>query len=240
MNRRIIALLLTLFALLPLSAQDILTAERFLAKVGEVYQAMEDYTALVSIETGRSSMEAKALFKAPNLMRLDFSVPEEQIIVFNGDTLTVYLPEYRAVLSQTVTSESSSGGASLASAAGLSILRRNYAVSYLASPTPLPLDEVSIEGEGTDETESSVEAEMVIKLVLSRRSLSEGFREIHLAVDPATLHIRRIEGTTIANENVRFNFYDIKPNQGIADALFTYEKQPSANFYDNFLYRDSD
>lgn len=237
MKRRIIALLIASLAVLPLSAQDILTAERFLAKVGEVYQAMEDYSARVTIETGRSSMDARALFKAPNLMRLDFTVPEEQIIVFNGDTLTVYLPEYRAVLSQTVTSESSSGGASLASAAGLSILRRNYAVSYLASPTPLPLDAAKAEeAESVDATEP----EMVIKLVLSRRSLSEGFREIQLAIQPETLHIRRIEGTTIANENVRFDFFDIKPNQGIADALFTYEKQPSANFYDNFLYRDSD
>ncbi len=213
-------------------ADEILTAERFLALVGERYQMIEDYSAEITIRSGRSIMTAKALFKDPKLLRLDFSQPEGQIIVFNGETLTVYLPEYRAVLSQTVSTDSTSTGASLASASGLAILRRNYAPSYKVSPEPLPLNEE--EGEGIDT------GPMVVKLVLSRRSFSEGFREIRLSVDPETLLILRMEGTTIANEIIRFDFSGFVINEGIGDALFTYESQPSANFYDNFLFRDSD
>jgi len=233
-KRIVLAVILLSLSITALSAQEILTAERYLAQVGERYQAMKDYTAQVTIVSGQATMHARSLYKAPSLMRLDFSVPEGQIIVFNGDTLTVYLPEYRAVMSQTVNTDSSSGGASLASASGLSILRRNYAASYRTSPAPVPLNDPA-EGEAVPEN-----AEMVVKLVLSRRSLSEGFREIQLAINPETFLIRRIEGLTIANEQVSFDFVDIKPDQGIADALFTYESQPSANFYDNFLYRDSD
>jgi outer membrane lipoprotein-sorting protein len=217
-----------------LFAQDILTAEQYLAQVGEHYQSLEDYTAQIRITSGRQTMQAQTLYKAPSLMRLDFSNPEGQIIVFNGDVLTVYLPEYRAVLSQTVRTDSTAGGTVLASSTGLAILRRNYAASYKYSPTPVPLDEDS----AAQDIEHS--QDLVVKIVLTRRSLSEGFRELQLSIDPETFFIRRIEGLTIANESIRFEFNNIKENIGIADAQFTYESQPSANFYDNFLYRSSD
>jgi outer membrane lipoprotein-sorting protein len=207
-------------------AQEILTADRFLANVGERYGKITDYQAKIVITTAKAVMKGTIMFKTPQLMRLDFSQPEEQVISFNGDTLTVYLPEYRAVLSQNVTVGSKTGGATLASPQGLTILRRNYMGAYSKGPDPVPLDPGS--------------AEKVIKLSLSRQSLSEGFRELQLSISGDSLLIRRIDGRTIADETVRFDFTDIVVNQGLPDARFVYDSPASANLYNNFLFKDSD
>jgi outer membrane lipoprotein-sorting protein len=213
------------FFILGLPAQEILTADRFLASVAERYATITDYQAKVTIVSAKTSMKGVLIHKSPSLLRIDFSQPEEQVIVFNGDSLTVYLPEYRAVLSQNVESSGKTSGAALASSRGLSILRRNYGVGYEVGPAPVPLSEGS--------------SELVVKLVLTRRSLSEGFREIRLAVSPSTMLIRKIDGRTIADEQVILEFSDIVLDQGIPEARFAYDSPASANLYNNFLFKDT-
>jgi outer membrane lipoprotein-sorting protein len=215
-----------LFCGLGAFAQDILTAERFLGTVAERYAAIKDYQAKISIESGKTAMRGTVMHKRPNLLRIDFSQPQEQVIAYNGDELTVYLPEYRAVLSQTAAAGSKAPSASLASAQGLSLLRRNYAAAYATGPGPVPLAEGSTES--------------VIKLVLTRRSVSEGFRELKLSILPDKLLIRRIEGRTIADEAVVIDFTDIVLDQGIPEARFVYDSPASANRYNNFLFKDTD
>jgi len=165
---------------------------------------------------------------APSFLRIDFSRPADQVIVFNGELLTIYLPEYRAVLNQTINQNrrNPAGGASLASAQGLTLLRRNYVPSFVTGPAPVPLDTNSKEN--------------VVKLRLTRRSVSEGFREIILSINPDTKLIRRIEGRTIADSEVRFDFFDIRINQGIPEIRFIYDSPASANLYNNFLFKDTD
>ncbi len=211
------------------SAQEIRTAEQFLAEAGERYGRLTDYQANIVITSEKALMSGTILFKTPKLMRLDFSEPEEQVISFNGETLQVYLPDYRAVLSQSVAS-STGGGATLASPQGLSILRRNYVCSYskehAKDTSPLPLEEGS--------------TELVIKLALARQSLAEGFRELELAIAPDSLLIRRIIGKTISDETIQFDFTDTVVDQGLPDARFVYDSPASANLYNNFLFKDSD
>jgi outer membrane lipoprotein-sorting protein len=81
---------------------------------------------------------------------------------------------------------------------------------------------------------------MVVKLRLTRRLASEGFREIILSINPETRLIRRIEGRTIADALVRFDFTNIRLNVGIPELRFVYDSPASANMYNNFLFRDSD
>jgi outer membrane lipoprotein-sorting protein len=207
------------------AAQEIITAERFLESVSERYGSIRDYEARITIRSGNTDMYGKVSHLAPSFLRIDFTTPAEQVIVFNGELLTVYLPEYRAVLNQVV-SAGRRPGASLASAQGLTLLRRNYACAFLTGPDPIPLEEGS--------------GEMVVKLRLTRRLISEGFREIILSVDPAARLIRRIEGRTIADSLVRFDFSQIQTNQGIPEGRFLYDSPASANLYNNFLFRDTD
>ncbi|MDR2782241.1 MAG: outer membrane lipoprotein carrier protein LolA [Treponema sp.] len=201
-------------------SQEIITAERYLEMVSENYANMRDFEAGITIQSNGSTMTGTVSYLVPYFLRIDFTAPAEQVIVFNGEMLTLYLPDYRATLTQEVSS-----GRSSAAGQGLRILRRNYTPSYVTGPAPVPL-------EGT--------AESVVKLRLTRRSGSESFREIIVSVNPNTKLIRRMDGVTLAGGLVRFDFAAIKINQGIPEQRFIYDSPASSNMYNNFLFRDTD
>jgi outer membrane lipoprotein-sorting protein len=217
--------LLTISCVFVLYSQEIITAERYLEMVAGQYGEIKDYEARINIRSGTTDMAGTVSHLVPSFLRIDFTSPAEQVIVFNGEQLTVYLPEYRAALNQIIT-PNRQPAASLATAQGLILLRRNYIPSFVSGPDPAPLDTGS--------------EEMVVKLRLTRRYISEGFREIILNIDPDTKLIRRIEGRTIAEGLVRFDFLNIKTNQGIPEQRFIYDSPASANLYNNFLFRDTD
>jgi outer membrane lipoprotein-sorting protein len=196
--------------------------------VSERYGLIKDYEANIVIRSGSSEMIGNVSHLAPSFLRIDFTRPMDQVIVFNGELLTIYLPEYRAVLNQSIAQSrrSSSSGASLASAQGLSLLRRNYVPSFVTGPDPVPLENNS--------------GERVVKIRLTRRSISEGYREIIMSINPETRLIRRMEGRTIADGLVQFDFTNIRINQGIPEQRFIYDSPASANMYNNFLFRDTD
>jgi outer membrane lipoprotein-sorting protein len=222
----------SLFLLLGLNisalfGQEIITAEKYLEMVSETYGSIRDYEAHITIRSGNTEMIGNVSHLTPSFLRIDFSKPAEQVIVFNGEQLTIYLPEFRAVLNQSVNqTRRGTSGAGLATANGLSMLRRNYVPSFVTGPSPESLDSSS--------------RERVIKLRLTRRSVSEGFREIILSINPDTKLIRRIEARTIAEGELRFDFTGIKINQGIPELRFLYDSPASANMYNNFLFRDTD
>jgi len=226
-KRGISLFFLLIFSSALLFGQDIITAEQYLEMVSNTYASIRDYEANITIRSGNNEMVGSVSHLSPSFMRIDFTRPAEQVIVFNGEVLTIYLPEFRAVLNQSINRRSNpAAGAGMASSQGLSLMRRNYVSSFVTGPNPEPLDGTS--------------GERVIKLRLTRRSVSEGFREIILSINPDTRLIRRIEGRTIAEGDVRFDFTNIRTNVGIPEARFAYDTPPSANMYNNFLFRDVD
>ena len=230
LRRGLPVLLFLLSFVYPVYSQEIVTADKYLESVSERYGAIKDYEAMVLIRSDTTDMTGNLSFLDPNLLRIDFTDPPEQVMVFNGELLTIYIPRLRAVLNQTVSpirrTSTTVGGASLASAQGLQLLRRGYVPSFVSGPEPVPLDER--------------DREPVIKLRLTRRLASEGFREIILSISFETGLIRRIEGRTIADALVRFDFTNIRTNLGIPEARFIYDSPASANLYNNFLFRDTD
>jgi outer membrane lipoprotein-sorting protein len=218
---------ISLFFLLILScgflfAQEIVTADKYLESVSEQYGHIRDYEASITIRSSGHDMTGTITHLSPSFLRIDFTRPAEQVICFNGELLTVYLPEYKVTLSQNINQTRKSQGGGM----GLNMLRRNYVPTFVTSPSPQPLDTNS--------------RERVVKLRLTRRSISEGFREIILSINPDTKMIRRIEGRTIADGDVRIDFTNIRTNQGIPEQRFIYDAPASANIYHNFLFRDSD
>ena len=227
-KRKICLIFLLIQGIYALNAQEIITADRYMEMMSERYGVIRDYEAHIDIRSGSSDMNGNVSYLSPSFLRIDFARPLDQVIVFNGELLTVYLPEFRAVLNQTINQSrrSSVSGAAMASAQGLNLLRRNYVPSFVTGPDPVPLDANT--------------PEPVVKIRLTRRSVSEGFREIILSVSPEARLIRRIEGRTIAESDVRFDFTNIKINQGIPEQRFIYDSPASANLYNNFLFRDAD
>lgn len=166
-------------------------------------------------------MEGTLYYKTPNLLRIDFSAPAEQVLVTDGKKLTIYIPQYRVVMAQTLKRRSAAAIASMASRQGLILLKRNYSIAYLNSPNPVPLDDKS--------------KEMVTKLRLTWKSSDEGFRELVLSVNADGI-IRRIEGVTVGYQKIVFDFKNIRINENIPEGRFRYDPPASANVVENFLF----
>ena len=176
-------------------------------------------------------MKAKITYLQPDKVRFDFSKPEEQVIVFNGDTLTIYLPGSAAVLTQNANTEDSDAkgsAANLATSEGLTLMRRYYTVSWETSQEAVPLDEDKATGEVSDEK--------VVRLVLWRRTTSEAFRYIKLSINPKTKLIRRVEAVTPSDITYKIDFSDYEINQGLTAQRFSYDIPSAANSYDNFMF----
>ena len=220
MKTGIFILIAVIFSAIPLHSQEIITAERYMEMVSERYAGIRDFEANVVVRSGGAEMPGNLSYLAPHFLRIDFSRPVGQVINFNGEMLTVYLPNERAMLTQQINSRRTSG------VPNLTLLRRNYTPSFVTGPSPIPLDSGS--------------QEQVVKIRLVRRSAAEGFREIILSVNPTTRLIRRIEGHTIANVHVQLDMTNIRTNQGVPELRFLYDSPGTAFTYHNFLFRDVD
>ena len=223
MKKGLLLVVLVLFCGIFLSTQEIMTAGRYLEQVSERYSSIRTYIAKIYIVSGGTRMEGTVYAMMPNFLRIDFADPAEQVILYDGERLMVFLPGERAILNQAATAQ---GGANLATARGLNLLRRNYVPAFVVGPAPVPIDPGS--------------GEMVIKLKLARRSPGEGFTEIILDISPDSQLIRRITGKTITDTTVRFDFYGVSLNTGIPERLFIFESPPASNMYNNFLLRGAD
>ena len=206
-----------------LSAQ-IMTAGDFFQSINEFYGTIKDFEANVTITDSKSVSSAKVSFKRPNLLRFDFSNPDTQVICFNAETLTIYVPRTRAIMTQTVSGSGRSSGAGIATPEGLSLMRRYYSISYETGQNAEPLEEGS--------------SEKVVKLILVPKTSSEGYRRIRLSINPETKLIRRVEGYAKSGETFIFDFKNYVLNKGIPDTRFIYDPPSSANNYDNFLYAE--
>jgi outer membrane lipoprotein-sorting protein len=220
-NRWYHILILLVLAASPALAQEIQTAENYFDEVSARYGKIQDYSATISITQGETTMKGKLFYKSPNLLRIDFSEPEDQVLVTDGELLTIYVPKYEVILEQKLKRRSQAALASMASEQGLHLLKKNYGVAYLTGPGLVPLEEGS--------------KEQVRKLKLTSRSTAEGFRQIVMAVGKNGL-IRRITGVTLNYEEFVFDLTNIGINQGIPDARFKYDSPPYANVYQTFLF----
>ncbi len=209
-------------------SQSILTAADFFDSVSANFGSVQTYEADLDIRMGSSSnlMRSRVSFKQPNLLRIDFSSPATQTIVFNGNQLTVFLPNSNVILTQTVQGQGgAAGGMNLATPEGLTLMKRYYSISYETGQDAVPLDE---------------SGEMVVKLVLTRRNTTEGFRTIRLAINPETLLIRRVEAVSVTGIAYTFDFYNYSINQNIPDMRFIYDLPPTSNTYNDFLFADTE
>lgn len=204
-----------------LFAQEIQTATDYFGWISEQYGKIEDYQAEVKITRDETEMTGELYYKNPNLLRINFSDPEEQVLVVDGELLTIYIPKHSVIMQQPLKRRGSAAVASMASSQGLHLLKRNYSIAYLEGPDPIPLEEGS--------------RVRVVKLKLEWRNNEAGFRQLIISVGENGL-IRRIIGVTLEYEDLQFDFRNIVINQEIPDARFNYESPASANIFNNFLF----
>lgn len=208
-------------------SQEILTASDYFKSVSEYYGTINDYEANVKISVGSLEMEGSVSFKKPNLLRINFTDPQDQVYLFTGDTLTIYLPGLDSAMIQGLekNTDPSATGANLATPQGLYLMSRYYYISYESGQTPVPFEE------GSDE--------LVVNLILTRRNVSEGFKQIKLSISADTKLIRCVEAIRATNDEVvKMDFTSYTINQGIPAERFIYDYPSSANSYNNFLFSE--
>lgn len=215
-------LLLCLFMLVAGSVvafAQIVTASSFFNSVNDVYAGLSTYEADVNVNAAGRKMAGHVLFKRPQMVRIDFTSPQGQVVLFDGNSLVIYLPSQQTILQQTVSASDTNE-----SSRGLTLLRRYYNIAFENSSTPEPLEE------GSSIT--------VVRLVLTRRAASEAFTRIRLAVDSESKLIRVAEATTPQGQTYTFEFSNYTLNPKITEQRFIYDPPSSANAYNNFLFQE--
>ncbi len=221
MNRNAV-LLLTVCLLLPAGAwaqSDIVSAEKYFGTLSASFGAVKDYEANIVITQGKSTSRGRISYKSPMYLFIRFDDPANQVICFDGEKLTVYLPAEQVVLQQNYKKKTPSQIESLATAQGLSLMQRNYSIAYLTGPAPVPLDDGS--------------REMVVKLKLVSRGTSS-YSQLILSVEGS--YIRRVEGTLASGDKVVMDFTGMRTNQGIPASRFAYDPPPYANVIQDWLF----
>src|SRR6056297_2451813 len=177
-----------------LHGQDIQTATAFFDQMSDRYGEIEDYTADLTVTMENSELSGTLQYRIPNQMRIDFEEPVGQVMVSDGETLQVYIPQHNVTLEQSLQRRTDADIATMANEQGLTLLRSNYSIAFLNSPAPVALNE----GDDPDD------AEMVTKLRLNWRTTDQGFRQLIISVTDDFL-IRRIVGINANYEEVQFD-----------------------------------
>lgn len=187
---------------------SVITAGAFFKSLSDRYAAISDYEAELTVQDG-SGTHSAALSCKGSLLRLDFIQPKGQTIVFNGDALVVYLPEYSAVLQQVIDSDTQT------SRLGLQLLSRYYFVQYASQP--------------------AAEESNTTTLVAYPRGAAEAFRSITLEVDKDSMLIEKVTADSRSGGVIKLAFSNYTLNAGIPNERFAYDPPSSANYYNNFL-----
>jgi outer membrane lipoprotein-sorting protein len=205
---------------LPAAAQEIVSAEKYFAALSASYGAVKDYEAALTVTQGKSVSRGKISYKTPMYLRIDFDDPKGQVISFDGEMFTVFVPQYEVVLQQKYRRKGAGAVAAMASSQGLTLLQRSYNVAFMSSPGPVALDEDS--------------REQVVKLKLTARGIT-GYRQLVISVSKDSL-VRRIEGVQTNGEKITLDFTGIRTNQGLPDSRFQYDPPAYANVIPDFLF----
>jgi outer membrane lipoprotein-sorting protein len=216
----LLTLVCALCVSLPVSAQEIMSAEKYFAALSASYGAVRDYEAVLTITQGKAVSRGRISYKTPMYLRIDFDDPKGQVIAFDGEMFTVFVPQYEVVLQQKYKRKGAGAIAAMANSQGLALLQRSYNLAFLSSPGPVPLEEGS--------------REQVVKLKLTARGIT-GYRQLVLSVSKDSL-IRRIEGVQTNGEKITLDFANIRSNQGLPDSRFTYTPPAYANVIPDFLF----
>jgi outer membrane lipoprotein-sorting protein len=199
-----------------------MSAEKFFDNVSATYTTILDYTATVTLTTGKNSpWQGKLSYKSPVFLRIDFDVPKGQVLVMDGEKLTLYVPSLDVVEVQRYRRSVPSNLGGLASKQGLNLLRASYGIAFLTSPQPVPLDDGS--------------KELVTKLRLTPKTSGAPFSEIVVSVTTDNL-IRRMDALYQSGERMVMDLANVKTNQNIPDSRFQYDPPPFANMVEDFLF----
>ncbi|OQY36176.1 MAG: hypothetical protein B6229_10645 [Spirochaetaceae bacterium 4572_7] len=220
--------LITVLFLLPVLLFSQQTAGEFFKNISSNYAEIEGYTAHFKFTSGiRSNIiqEGTISYMAPNLLRLDYDSPKDQVLCVNGTKMSLYVPTLGTLYEQTINTEEGVLETSGFTSQGLSLFYTNYSISYLNGPELEELDEDN--------------PEEVYKLRLIRRKASEPFRRIVMSIT-AEGYIRRLESLKNNDEVLILDIVGLDSTVRLSKNLFDYDSPPTASTIPDFLFTPED
>lgn len=211
---------------IPIMAFSQETAVDFFTKISNNYANLEAYTAKFKFTSGLEGnivQEGELSYMSPNLLRLDYTTPKDQVLSINSTKMSLYVPSERTLFEQQINSEQDAQAMDVTglTSQGLSLFKMNYSISYLNSPATEALDEDN--------------PEEVYKLRLYPRKSAEMFKRITLSISIDGF-IRRIESIKRDDEVIVLDIVDINTDVELANTLFDYDAPPTATTVTDFLF----
>ncbi|MBN2619276.1 MAG: outer membrane lipoprotein carrier protein LolA [Spirochaetales bacterium] len=219
-----------LFLITPLMIFSQQTAGDFFKTISDKYSEINAYTANFKITSGLRGnivQEGKMTYMNPNLLRMDYMVPEEQVLNVNSRKISIYVPAHDTLFEQTINSEEDALviEASGLTSQGLTLFNTNYSISYVNGPNLEALDDNN--------------PQEVYKLRLYPRRYTEPFSFIIISISTDGF-IRRLQSTTRTGEEIVFDIVDIDTSVKLDKSFFEYNAPPSANTIKDFLFDQGD
>jgi outer membrane lipoprotein carrier protein len=186
----------------PYDTPPSLDADELLARVTDRYERLADFRADLTVVTSSAflgetaSSTGKLYAKTPNLLRVEFTTPYEQTVVFDGE----YLYAYVAGADQAV----------------------RYAgadVGYLVD-LPGTLESLATDYDVALVSETGGQA---YELRLTAEKTTPAFREIRIWVDPETSLARRADFYDRSGNVTSYRLSAYRVNAGLAPSLFRFD-----------------
>lgn len=205
------------------------TATDFFTKISNNYANLEAYTAnfkFTNVIKDKVVQEQEGViyYMSPNLLKLEYTNPEEQVLNINSTLMSLYVPSQGTVFEQQINTDEEAEALEVSglTSQGLSLFKMNYTSSYLNGPDTEALDEEN--------------PQEVYKLALYPRKPSvEPFTRIILSIT-AEGFIRRIESLKKDNELIILDIVDINPDVELTPEIFVYDPPPTATTIRDFLF----
>jgi outer membrane lipoprotein carrier protein len=153
------------------------------------------------VQTG----EGQVWILKPGMMRWDYTKPERQTIIANGDTLWIYLPEDHQVIRDRINHSLGTRTPALF-LAGQARLTDLFTVVRMLPQGP---------GEGG-----------LLELELAPKGETIPYTEVHLGVDPSSYLVKLVRVIDAAGNMTAMWFSDINTEAAVAPSLFQFQVPP--------------
>lgn len=193
-----------------------MTAPQYFQKVSEAFGNVNDYSANWSITIGNSTQQARVYYKSPNKVRMDFTQPSGRFILINNDELQIYNPSNNVIFKQSIAEQNTP----TLGPQSLNLFKSGYSFRFknLSGAQPTPFEDTG---------------EEVVTLLFAPISSDFSYEVLEVSFGENDL-MRRIEGTWYGRE-VRYDFTNIRINEGLSDNLFQVSPPAGANVWNNFM-----
>lgn len=198
----LLRLALTILFLFPHSAAAE-ELDSIIARVQKVYGDISDMkadfvqeTTSLTFKEGIKS-EGMVYFKKPGMMRWEYSNPNKDVIVSNGETIWVYQPDLGQVIVSSLSQEDKTLSQNILS--GMGNLKKDF--------------EVRLGGETND----------AYNLILLPKTELLNIKKIHMLIDKKTSFVRTTKSFDVLGNTASISFLNASFNTNLKKALFNFD-----------------